>query len=66
MTGQRKVGKINHLLKLMEQKGIRYDVKEIQELSVNQLRKRIEELCIVSSNRKNCFESRGRIHETNP
>ena len=63
--GQRKVGKINHLLKLMEQKGLSYNVKEIQELSVNQLRKRIEELCTVSQNRKNCFESRGRIVETN-
>jgi hypothetical protein len=63
MMGRRKTGKINHLLKLLDNHNISYNMKEIQELSCAELTKRIEGLGGVSEARKNCNESRGRIYE---
>jgi hypothetical protein len=41
MTGTRKMGRINHYIRLLQQNGIKYDPKEIEILSLNQLTKKI-------------------------
>lgn len=61
--GIRKRGKLNHLIQLLNEKGIEYDLTEIQDLSTRQMRRKIEELGGNTPQNKNCFESRGKFRD---
>ena len=63
MTGKARQGKINHLCRLLSEKGIDFKIEQIENMSVGQLRKKIKELGGVTSNMENSQEHRGRMIE---
>lgn len=61
MTGLRKQAQINHLCKLLDKKKIKFNREDIESLSTSQLRKRVDELGGITENKRNSYESRGKI-----
>jgi len=61
--GLRKQGKFSHLCKLLDKHGIKYSVKDIEELSTSQMRKQIKELKGSTIGKENCWEARGRMSD---